>query len=402
MSLKTLILKKNEDRRLRSGHVWIYSNEVDVNKVPLSQFEMGDWVKIESSNGKPLGLGYINPHVLLCARLVSRDSEATVDKDFFIARLNRALAWRERYFAEPFYRWVYGESDGLPGLVVDRYGDVLVVQITTQGMAVYQSEILAALEAIAKPRGMVLHHDNPYRELEGLPLGEPEIIGDVPATVQLVEHGVKFDIPLLEGQKTGWFYDQRPNRGELEHYVKGKRVLDVFSYLGAWGLQAAYRGAEEVVCIDSSSKAIAGLMHNAELNGLTSKIQTRTADGFAELAALHAAGETFDVVILDPPALIKRRKDTKAGMSAYFHLNQLGMQLLGPDGLLISASCSLHLGLPDLADIMRRVGLQLEREQQFVAYGGQGVDHPIHPAIGETEYLKVIYSRVTSSKKETA
>lgn len=395
MSIPTLLLKKNEDRRLRSGHLWVYSNEIDVSKTPLSTIAPGELVQIVASSGRKLGVGYANPQVLLCARLLVRDGEQ-VDPEFFARRIAAALAWRERYYDSPFYRMIYGESDGLPGLVVDRYGDVLVVQITTAGMAKWQSVIIDALQKVVNPTGILLHQDNPYRELEGLPIGEPDRIGEVPSTLQLTEHGVTFEIPLQDGQKTGWFYDQEPNRARLRHFVKGQRVLDVFSYLGAWGLQAAHFGASEVHCIDSSSKAIEALQNNARLNQMENKVQTECGDAFAALAELAASGKTFDVIILDPPALIKRRKDIKSGLAGYHHLNQLGMALLAPNGILISASCSLHLPLNDLTDALRRASIHLKRELQVIGFGHQGADHPIHPAISETEYLKVIYSRVVN------
>ena len=244
-NLPVLILKRNEDRRLSAGHLWVYSNEVDTRQSPLSAFEPGSLAVIQSAAGKTLGAGYVNPRSLICARLLTRRPRAALDAGFFERRLRTALSLRESLFEQPYYRLVFGESDGLPGLVVDRYGSVLVVQITTAGMEAVRDLLLEVLDRIFSPSGMLLRNDSSVRLLEGL-TQETQVIGEVPETVVLTEGGVQFEVPLGAGQKTGWFYDQRSNRQAMHKYVKGKRVLDVFSYIGAWGLQAAAAGAAEV------------------------------------------------------------------------------------------------------------------------------------------------------------
>lgn len=392
-SLPSLRLKKNEERRLRAGHLWVYSNEVDTARTPLTAFAPGEPVLIEAANGKALGSGYINPHSLICARLVSRDAAHALGRSLLVHRLNVALALRERLYAQPYYRLVHGEGDALPGLVVDRYGDVLVVQFTTAGMEQARDAVLEALHKVCKPAGILLRNDSPIRALEGLH-SYVETIGAVPERIDLEENGVRFRVSVQAGQKTGWFYDQRENRARLARYVKGLRVLDLFSYVGGWGVQAACAGATEVVCVDASQDALTHVGVNAELNGVQERVHTRKGDAFDVLRELREAREHFDVVVLDPPAFIKRKKDVKAGIEAYQRINQQAMQVLAKDGILVTASCSYHLEAGSLQQIVLAAARHLDRSVQILERGRQGADHPVHAAIPETEYLKALYCRV--------
>ena len=395
--LKPLRLKKYEDRRLHAGHTWVFSNEVDIKATPLDQFEPGEPCLIEASNGKPLGTGYVNPHTLISARLVSRDPALVLDRSLIVHRLNIALSLRERLFDRPYYRVAFGDSDNLPGLVVDRFDDVLVVQLTTAGMERARAEVISALEKVLRPRAILLRNDSSSRALEGLTSYIEEALGTVPEWVRVEENGRTFEAPLARGQKTGWFYDHRMNRARLVAYVKGKRVLDVFSYLGAWGVQAAAAGAESALCVDSSALALEGVARNATLNGLADKVAAREGDAFEVLKALREARERYDVVVLDPPALIKRRKDLHAGTQAYQRLNQMAMQVLAKDGLLISCSCSYHMQRDVLMDVMLKASRHIDRFLQIAEEGHQGPDHPLHPAIPETAYLKALFARVLPS-----
>lgn len=395
MSLPPLILKKNEDRRLRAGHLWVFSNEVDVERTPLTGFTPGDVVEIRAHNEHFIGSGYVNPNSLICARILSRDERHPPDSSLLVHRLNVALSLRARLYPGPFYRLLFGESDGLPGLVVDRYGEVLVTQITTAGMENMKDDIVAALVKVLKPAGILFRNDTGIRELEGLPLYTGTVHGSVPETISVEEHGRRFEVSLTGGQKTGWFFDQHDNRARLARYVRGKRVLDVFSYVGAWGIQAMSQGAHQALCVDSSAAALILAQRNAALNGV--EIGVREADAFDALRELHTAGEKFDVVILDPPAFVKRKKDLAAGRDAYRRLNQLGMQLLERDGLLVSCSCSYHLPAVELLAVIQAGARHLDREAQLLERGGQAADHPVHPAIPETEYLKAFFVRVVQS-----
>jgi 23S rRNA (cytosine1962-C5)-methyltransferase len=394
MSLASLILKPQADRRLKLGHLWIYSNEVDVEKSPLKSFTMGQQVNVVTQSGKPLGVALLNPNGLICGRIVSRDIAHPLSKSLLVHRFKQSLALRELTFDAPYYRFIYGDSDLLPGLVVDRFGDYLIVQIASAGMETFKDDIVAALVQVLKPTGILLANEHSARALEGLSEYTEVAYGEVPEKVSLIENGATFLAPVLTGQKTGWFYDHRVNRAQLNQYVAGKRVLDVFSYIGGWGIQAAVAGASEVFCVDASEAAIDAVLENAQLNGVESKVAGIQGKAIDVLKELIANDERFDVVVLDPPAFIKKRKDQKSGEAAYRHINELGMRLLGRDGLLVSGSCSMHLGKDTLVEIVRAAGRHLDRHVQIIGQGGQGPDHPVHPAIPETDYLKAVFARV--------
>lgn len=341
-----------------------------------------------------MGLAYINPNSLICARIVSRDPSQRLDRSLLVHRLNQALALRDRLFDKPFYRLVHGEADLLPGLVIDRYADVLVVQLNTAGMEAVKDELLDALDKVVSPGCVVLRNDTSGRRQEGLGETIEVVKGALPDQVLLEENGVQFIAPVMDGQKTGWFYDHRVNRAWLNQQVAGKRVLDLFSYVGGWGVQAAAHGASEVLCIDASESALDRVAENAALNGQHERVAVGHGDAFEALAALKADGEKFDVIVLDPPAFIKRRKDIANGERAYARLNRDAMRLLGRDGLLLSASCSMHLAPERLTDVVRGAVRHQDRHGQILFQGHQGPDHPVHPAIPETAYLKALGVRV--------
>ncbi len=385
-------LKPREDRRLRAGHLWIFSNEIDTDATPLKVFEPGDPVIVESASGRPLGTGYVNPRSLISVRLLSADSRQRIDRAFLTGRIRAAWFWRERLGAGPYYRLIFGEADGLPGLVVDRYGDVLVAQITTAGMDRLWPEIMAALEEVVRPTSILLRNDTSSRALEGLPRAVEAALGEPPAEVEVRENGGRFQLSLREGQKTGWFYDQRLNRARLAAYVKDKRVLDLFSYVGGFGIQAALAGAREVVLVDASQQALAYAQENAAANGVGAQVTTAQGDVPMFLKSLREEGRRFDVVICDPPALIKRRKDQEEGVIAYQRLNQAALAVVEDGGVLVSASCSHHLARDQLVRVVGQAAVRAGRRVQFVEEGGQGPDHPVHPAIAETAYLKVFFA----------
>lgn len=392
-NMKTLRLNRHEEKRILGGHLWIYSNEVDNRQTPLKDFDVGEQVLLESSSGKTLGSAYVNPHSLICARLINRDP-LPLDHSLLQQRLQGALSLRRAIYAEPYYRLVFGESDLLPGLVVDRFGPHLCVQINTAGMEKVTPQIIDALQTCLKPESILLRNDSPMRTLEGLDSQITAVYGSPPEEVELVENTVRCLAPLFSGQKTGWFFDQRSNRKLLTDYVVGKRVLDVFSYIGGFAVQAAVFGAEEVWAVDSSRPALLMAEKNAELNGMGARFTGALGDAFDVLKALHEDKESFDVIVVDPPAFIKRKKDHREGLKAYHHINELAIRLLRPGGFLLSASCSMHLGRAELMDVLRSCSKRSQRHIQIVAAGGQGADHPVHPAIPETFYLKAFLARV--------
>ncbi|HEY3808489.1 MAG TPA: class I SAM-dependent rRNA methyltransferase [Steroidobacteraceae bacterium] len=392
--LPPLQLKRGEDRRLRAGHLWVFSNEVDTEATALTGLATGALVRVLSDREQFLGYAYVNPHALICARILSRSPVHRPDRSLLVHRLKLALALRERLYASPYYRWVFGESDGLPGLVLDRYGDVLVGQIATAGMEALRAEVEAAIVEVLAPRALVWKNDGAARELEQLPRQVLTPVGRAPEELQVLEAGLSFSVPLASAQKTGWFYDQRANREYWRTLLpRGARVLDVCSYAGAWAITALAHGAASALCVDSSEAALAVAKRNAAANGV--ELAVRRGDAFEVLDALVRAGERFDAVVLDPPAFIKRKKDIPRGQAAYRKLNQVAMRLLERDALLVSCSCSYHLGSEDLARLIQSAARHSGRFVQILHAGGQSPDHPVHPAIPESRYLKAFFCRAT-------
>ena len=388
-----LYLSTGADRRLRGGPLWVYSNEIDSKRSPLGHFESGDTVCVKTADGKLLGSAYMEPRSLICARLYAPGEARQLDQTLFDSRLRTALEGREGAFDLPYYRLVYGDSDTLPGLVIDRFGDYLVVQLNNEGIERYREPLLQALIEVLQPAGILLRGDSRSRREQGLSDDSEVVHGEVPAEVPLQENGVRFLAPVLEGQKTGWFYDHRMARARLAPWVPDKSVLDVYSYIGGWGVQAAAFGAAQVCCLDSSARALEGVAVNARLNGLEDRVSVRRGSAPETMAAMRQEGCQYDVVVLDPPAFIQRKKDLKKGFAAYRRINELGLQLLRPGGLLVAGSCSMHLGRSDLMLAMQQAAVRAGCQLRVVEQGAQGPDHPIHPAIPETEYLKAIFAR---------
>jgi 23S rRNA (cytosine1962-C5)-methyltransferase len=394
MEIPVLFLKKNHERRLRAGHLWVYSNEVDTQRSPLKDFQPGEQVALMNHEEKWLAWATISPNSLICARIVSRQQDHLLDQSLLVHRIKVALGLRDRICPAPYYRLLFAESDGVPGLVVDRYGDYLVVQISTVGMEAQKEAIIGALNKVIRPAGILLRNDMAIREQEGLDRYVEVASGQIPEQIQLMEGGCDFETSLFSGQKTGWFYDQAANRQRLLPWVKEKKILDLFSYAGAWGVTAARAGAAHVTCVDSSAAALELVERNATLNGLSDRIDTVRQDCFQALKNLKHANERFDIVLVDPPAFIKRRKDLKEGTLAYRRINEAAISVLGKDGLLVSSSCSYHMDDSRLLQTLQQASRHRDRSMQLVERGQQGADHPVHPAIEETSYLKTFYLRV--------
>ena len=389
-----LCLKRGEDRRLAAGHLWVFSNEVDTERTPLTVFAPGAVAQLRSHRDAFLGYAYVNPHALICARILSREPSLPVSAELIEQRLRAALALRERLGEARYCRWVFGESDLLPGLVLDRYGELVVGQIATAGMEALREEITAAVRRVVSPRGLFWKDDSAARELEQLPRFAAPGFGEVPEEIEVLQQGLTFRAPLATGQKTGWFYDQSANRARLARYtVPGARVLDVCSYVGAWAVTALRHGAARACCVDSSQPALQFAAVNAQRNGVA--LDTLHADAFDALAALAARGEQFDLVVLDPPAFVKRKKDVFKGQAAYRKLNQLALALLADEGVLVSCSCSYHLSGAELLHAIQGAARHSARFVQVLEAGGQSPDHPLHPAVPETRYLKAFFCRVT-------
>ncbi len=388
-----LRLKPREDRRLRAGHLWVYSNELAIPE-GFRQLLPGSLCRLSDDRGRPLGTGYVNPHTLIAVRLLTGAANATIDSEWFLRRLMSALALRERRYPTPHYRLVFGESDGLPGLVVDRFADVLAVQITTAGMEQLKPALLEALQRLLSPTAILMVNDLPMRATEGLSLVD-EVVGAAPEALHVEEGGVRFRVPLEGAQKTGWFYDQAQNRDRWAPYARGARVLDVFSYAGGWALRALAAGAEQAMCVDRSAAALAAAAGSAADQGWA--LECLQSEALDALKRLRNDGRSFDFIVVDPPALVKRKKDFQAGLEHYAALNRAAMALLSSDGLLVSCSCSHHVADADLQRVLLRESRTAKRRMQILETGSQGPDHPIHPAIPETRYLKGLISRLHQS-----
>lgn len=388
-----LVLRRGEDARLRAGHLWVFANEVDVERTPLAAFQPGQPCAVLDASGRAIGVGYVNPHSLICARLMARGLRSPLDRSLLVHRLKVALGLRERIRDRPFYRLLYGESDGVPGLVVDRFDDVLVAQSSSAGIDCLRPQIEEALTKVLKPRALVWKNDSPLRQLEGLQTTVEVTFGD-PGEVMVEEAGLRFRVDPLGGQKTGWFYDQHDNRNLVAGLLRDARVLDLFSYVGGWSLRAASAGANEVVAVDSSATALELLAANAHSNQLAGRVQTEQADVIDYLRSAREERQRFDAVIVDPPAYIKRRKDFAPGRHAYRRVNELAMRVLSRDGLLVSCSCSHHMPESVLLTEIQKAARHVDRQVQVLARLQQSADHPVHPAIPETSYLKGFVCRV--------
>ncbi|MDY0250522.1 MAG: class I SAM-dependent rRNA methyltransferase [Pseudomonas sp.] len=394
MTLPFLRLNSNADRRLRSGHLWVYSNEVDTKLSPLSAFKAGDQAIVETASGKTLGVVVMSPQTLVCARLVSRDIEHRLDKSLLVHRLNIALSLRERLFSAPFYRLVHAEGDLLPGMEVDRFGDILVVQITAACMEPHKEIILEALLQVCKPSGVLWRNDSNLRDAEGLERYLEVAYGDVPEWVQLLENDLVFNAPLLQKKTLGWHFDQRFNRLQAAVYCTDKRVLSVYSDVGSWAIPAALAGASEVFCADASAQALDALENNAQLNNLGETLLCAEGDVLETLQALKRDEERFDVIIIDPPAFIKRKKDLKTGEAGYRKLYEHCIRLLNRDGILICSSRSPFFTEESMHSTLLASARHLDRNIQILEQSGQSADHPMHPAIPETRHLKYTVSRI--------
>ncbi len=382
-------LKPKAERRLLAGHPWVYSNEIEMT-AETKGLALGGFVRLEAHDGQPLGTASFNRHTLIAARLFSRDPEAEIGADFLRGRLARALEVRRRLIDTPHYRLCHAEADGLPGLVADRFGDLLVLQLNSAGMQALEAPLLAALDALLAPAAVVLRNDTPARGLEGLEREVRTVRGAPEGQVELREYGARFLADPLRGQKTGWFYDQRDNRRWVAQLAEGARVLDAYCYTGGFAIQAALAGAERVTALDRSEPALALVQQAAELNGVADRLEVRRNDVFRELEAMSAAGARFELVICDPPAFAKSRKEVPPALRGYRKLARLAAGLVAPGGYLALCSCSHHVGPDAFAEQCARGLNDAERSARILRRAGAAPDHPVHPLLPESDYLKCL------------
>mgnify|MGYP001610807238 CR=1 FL=1 len=384
-----VILKAGQEDRLLAGHLWVFSNEVRevAGKAPP---EAGDLAIVTTAGGRELGLAFYNPKSLIAARMLTRSPAEPIDGDFFRRRLADAIASREAaYPGENAYRLCFGESDGLPGLVVDRYGSILVLQVMSAGIERRLPLVQAALEELLSPKGIYLKNDHRVRALEGLPLECKTLAGSIPEKVAIVEGGMRFTAPVGEGQKTGHYFDQRDNRAFLRPYFAGRSVLDLYCYTGGFAIHAAKGGAKSVYALDSSGPAVALARENAKLNGVEGAVSVDEGDAEQALESFARLEQPFkpDFILVDPPSLVPARKHLPKAIRLYAKLNTLAMKALPRGGLLATATCSHHVSREAFVDMLRQAQAKAQRPITMLSLRGQAADHPILLAMPETEYL---------------
>lgn len=386
---RPVVRLKPSGRKKRSafGAPWIFANEVAMT-ADAKALAPGEIVRVESDAGEPLGTYLFNRHPLICARQLSPEPDARIDADFLAARVARAAALRDCLIGVPHYRLAHAEADGLPGTVIDRFGDTLVLQINTTGMARLETLLLEALDRVIAPRTVILRNDSPARAQEGLEAEVRLARGGCDGPIEVLENGARFLADPREGQKTGWFFDQRDNRAFAARLAGGARVLDGYCYTGGFAVQAALAGAEEVVALDRSQSALDFAQLAAERNGVAARCRFRKADVFGELEAQARKRESYDLVIMDPPAFVKSKKDFWQGVKGYRKLVRRAAPLVRPGGCLVICSCSHHVDPPTFAEQVRRGLAEARRAARILRFAGADVDHPVHPGLPETSYLK--------------
>lgn len=385
--LPRIFLLAGRDKRVAHGHPWAYSNEIRMD-AEAKALPAGTLSTLHRVDGKALGVGGFNPHALIAFRLFDRDAGKAIDEGFFAARLRRALDLRQRLLAEPFYRLIHAEADGVPGLIVDRFDDAVVVQANTAASDALLASIVAALDAVLAPRVIVARNDSPARAGEGLACEVSVVKGRLDGPVEVRENGVVYAADLLAGQKTGWFFDQRDNRAFVAPLAAGGAMLDAYCHSGGFALAAAGAGARAIVGIDSSEPALALAERSAAAGGLGRRCAFRREHVFEALQAMADARERFAVVVADPPAFVKSRKDLGTGLRGYRKLTRLAATLVAPGGILFTASCSHNVEAPAFANEVVRGLAAAGRSGRILRAAGAAPDHPVHPNLPESAYLK--------------
>jgi len=385
-TLITVKLKSGQEDRLRAGHLWVFSNEIAQVE---GKAEPGSLAQVFTAGGESLGLAFYNPNSLIAARMLTAKVEA-IDAAFFHKRFAAALAYRQKACpGETSFRLAFGESDGLPGLVADRYGDYIVLQVFSAGMEARLPLIEAALKELLDPRGIFLKNDHRQRQLEGLP-GECRLLsGTVPERVAINEGGLRFWVPIGAGQKTGHYFDQRDNRAYLRPYFSGRTVLDLYCYTGAFAVNAVKSGAKAVLAVDSSGPAVELAKENASLNGVSELLTCDEADAEVVLESFVSGRQPFrpDMILLDPPSLVPSKKHLSKALRTYAKLNSLALKALAPGGLLATSTCSHHVDREAFVGMLRYAQAKARKPARLAALRGQAADHPVLLAMPETEYL---------------
>lgn len=386
MSLPIISLRGGAHKRVQSGYPWVFSNEIDMTPAAKNLMP-GSLVQLARADRTLIGVGHFNPHSLIAIRMLDRNPEAMINADWFRQKLHQSLTIRDQLFVDPCYRLCHAEADFLPGLVIDRFGDVLTIQTNSAGMTGQLDDICAALVDLLQPRALILRNDSPIRHLEGLMDDVRLMFGTDPGSVALTENNCQFRVNLLDGQKTGWFYDHRDNRAFMARLARDKNVLDLYCYAGAFTIPAARAGAQKVVALDRSAPALELAQQSAVLNDVAGRCDFVKADVFDWL---EREKSVFDVVIADPPAFIKSRKDAGAGLKGYQKLSRLAAKRVAPGGYLMVASCSHHAEPARFMEAVMHGVAEAGCMPRILRVSGAGPDHPTHPMLPESGYLKAI------------
>lgn len=383
----TVLFLPDQQRRTRAGHPWAYSNEIRWEP-QIKALPPGSIVRLCDAAGDGVGLAFFNPQPLVSARLLTRDMEAEIDAGWLRARLAAAIALRRTLGFDPYCRLVHGESDGLPGLVVDRYGDVVVMQLNSAGMDRLRDMLLAVIDELLSPRAIILRNDTSGRALEGLPQSNEIVTGTLDGPVELVENGVTYLADLMDGQKTGWFYDQRRTRAAIQPLAAGARVVDLFSHSGAFGIMAAMHGAKSTLLVDRSAMALDLATRTAARNAVADSVTIAEDDALGKAEALLGDGRRFDLVIADPPAFVKAKKDLAIGLKTYRKTARLAAGLVAQNGFLLLCSCSHNVDADAFLASVTGGLTRARRNGRILRLGGAAEDHPVHPYLPESAYLK--------------
>ena len=382
--MASAILYPGKEKRVLGGHPWVFRS--DIARMEGSP-EPGDIVTVRSAKGRFLAMAYWNPASEITLRVMSLREEP-IDRDFIFRRVREAVDYRRSFADLRSCRLIFAESDRLPALIVDSFGDTLVVQCLALGMERFLPDVVDALAEIVKPKGIWARNDVPVRRKEGLPMTTGLLWGEVPDRVEMTENGIRFLVDVKEGQKTGFFLDQKENRAAIAPFVKDQRVLDCFTHTGSFALHAGHYGAAEVTGVDISDYACAFAAENAALNGLQDRVRFVAANAFDLLSEASRSGEAYDVIILDPPAFTKTRAAIESARRGYKEINLRALKMLRPGGYLVTCSCSQHILPTMFRDIVLSAAVDARVLLRQIEFRTQGRDHPILPGVPETQYLK--------------
>lgn len=388
-SYPTIKITRGHDRRQKAGAPWLFSNELRLDDASKS-LPPGSIVRLMAPTGKIVGVAHFNPHSLIAARLLSRNKDASIDRAFLERRIARALALREKLYERPYYRLVHAEGDGLPGLVVDRYGELLVVQLNTAGMVALETELTEALVAMVGATCVLARNDSPGRSMEGLAEEVRVLHGALPKRIEIQENGLVFVTDPSAAQKTGWYYDQSLNRAFAARLAKGGSVLDLYSNAGGFALTCLAQGAKSALAVDRSQPALTLAMASAERQGVADRLTTTTAEAFAAIDALGKEKARFDLVIADPPAFVRSKKDLAVGLRGYRKLAREASGMVAEAGFFLMACCSHNVSREAFAEEVAAGIRAAGRGARLLHEAGAAPDHPVHTALPETAYLKCL------------